>query len=96
VLDQLGAERAHRGELDRVRVLRHADRARDAEERARVGDRLAVVARRGRDQAAPPLLLAELRDEVDAAANLEGADRLVVLVLDPDLGPSSSSSPRTG
>ena len=30
--------------------------------------------------------LGELRDEVDAAADLEGADRLVVLVLDPDLG----------
>ena len=33
-----------------------------------------------------PLVLAELGDEVDAAANLERPDRLVVLVLHPDLG----------
>ena len=86
VLDELGTERAHRGELDRVRPLGDADARLEAEEARRVGDRLAVVARRGGDQAAAPLLLAQLRDEVDAAANLEGADRLVVLVLDPDLG----------
>src|SRR5581483_8068679 len=58
----------------------------DAEEPRREGDRLPVVSRRGGDQASPAILLAELRDEVDAAAHLEGADRLVVLVLHPDLG----------
>ena len=86
VHDQLRAERAHRGELDRVGVLGDADARADAEQARGEGDRLAVIARRRRDQPAPPLLLAELRHEVDAAADLERADGLVVLVLHPDLG----------
>ncbi len=40
------------------------------------------------DQAATALALGELRDEVDPAANLERPDRLMVLVLDPHLGPN--------
>ena len=32
-------------------------------------------------------VVAELGDEIDAAPHLEGADRLVVLMLDPGLGP---------
>jgi hypothetical protein len=47
---------------------------------------LAVVAGRGSDDASPPLILGELGDEVDPAPDLEGADRLVVLVLDPGRG----------
>jgi hypothetical protein len=46
-----------------------------------------VVAGRRGDHAAFALLGAQLRDEVDATAHLERADRLVVLVLDVDLGP---------
>ncbi len=87
VLDQLRALRAHRGQLDRVGAFRDAHAGRDAEEARGVGDRLPVVASRGGDQSAPPLVLPELRDEVDAAADLEGAHRLMVLVLHPDLGP---------
>ena len=86
VEDELGAEAAHRGDLDRVRLLRDADRRPHAEEAGGVGDRLAVVAGRGGDHAALPLVCAELRDQVDPAAHLEGADRLVVLVLDEDVG----------
>ena len=86
VLDQLGAERPHRSELDRIGVLGDADPGGDPEEPRGVRDRLPVVAGRRRDQPAPPLLLAELRHEVHAAADLERADRLVVLVLHPDLG----------
>ena len=60
--------------------------ARTPKRRDGEGDRLAVVPGRGGDHAAAPLVVGELRDEVDAAAHLEVADRLVVLVLDPDLG----------
>ena len=49
------------------------------------GDRLPVVAGARGDDAAPPLRRAEARDEVDPAANLEDADRLMVLVLDVGL-----------
>jgi hypothetical protein len=85
VEDELRAEPAHRRDLDGVRALGDADRGRHAEEARRVPDRLAVVPGRGGDHAARPLLRPELRDEVDSAAHLERADRLVVLVLDVDL-----------
>ncbi|HEY7794295.1 MAG TPA: hypothetical protein VIA10_09840 [Gaiellaceae bacterium] len=81
--DQLGAERRHRVQLHRVRVLRDADAGGDAEQPRRVGDGLPVVPRRRRDQAPPALVLRELRHEVHAAAHLERPDGLVVLVLHP-------------
>ena len=96
VHDQLGAERPHRGELHRVRVLGHADARCDAVEARGIGDRLAVVSCRRRDQPARPLVLGELGDEVDPAAHLEGADRLVVLVLHPDLGADQLVEARYG
>ena len=77
--------------------LGHADDRAHAEEPRGEGDRLAVVAGRGGDHAARPLLRGELRDEVDAAAHLEGADGLVVLVLDPDLRADQlARAPRSG
>jgi len=87
VENELGAESAHRGDLDRVRRFGHADRRPNAEEPCRVRDRLAVVAGRGGDHTRLALLLAELRDQVDPTPDLERADWLVVLVLDEDLGP---------
>ena len=96
VHDQLGAERPHRSELDRVRILGDADARGDAVEARRIGDRLSMVSRRRRDQPARPLVLGELRDEVDPAANLERPDRLVVLVLHPDLGTEQLVETRVG
>jgi hypothetical protein len=86
VEDELGAEAAHRGDLDRVRVLGDADRRLHAEEAGGIGDRLSVVSGRGGDDAAFAFFLVELGDQVDPAPDLEGADRLVVLVLDEHLG----------
>ena len=86
VLDDLRAEAADRRDLHRVRALGHADTARTPKSRDGEGDRLAVVPGRGGDEPALALVRGELRDEVDPAAHLEVADRLVVLVLDPDLG----------
>lgn len=86
VEDQLGAETMHGGNLDRVRLLGYADRRLNAEAAGGIGDRLAVVPGRGRDHSALVLLRAELRDQVDPVPDLEGADRLMVLVLDEDLG----------
>src|SRR5439155_27087829 len=85
VEDELGAEAAHRRDLDGIRRLGDADRRRHAEETGGVGYRLPVVPGRRCDDAALALLRIQLRDEVDAAADLECADRLVVLVLDVDL-----------
>ena len=96
VHDHLRSERAHRGELDRVGVLGDTDARGDAEQPRGEGDRLPVIARRRSDQPAPALLLAELRHEVDAAADLERSHRLVVLVLHPDLGANQLSRPAYG
>jgi len=63
----------------------NADRRSHPEQARRVGDRLAVVPGRGGDDAALALLRVELRYQVDPAPDLEGADRLVVLVLDEDI-----------
>jgi hypothetical protein len=43
VEDQLGAEAAHGGNLDRVGLLGYADRRLRADEAGGIGDRLAVV-----------------------------------------------------
>src|SRR5207244_12041419 len=74
---------ADRLDFNRVGPLRHADDRADAEKASRIGDRLSVVAGRGGDDAAPTLVVRELRHQVDATPDLEGADRLVVFVLDP-------------
>ena len=83
--DELGAERAHGGGLHRVRVLGNADLRLHTEEPRCIRDRLPVVPRRGGDDAARAFVGAQLRHEVDAAPDLEGADRLMVLVLDEHL-----------
>ena len=83
VLEHFGAERAHRGGLVGVVADRHDDAAANAVETAGQRDGLTVIAGARADDAAPLLLVAHLRDEIQAAANLERAGRIVVLVLDP-------------
>jgi hypothetical protein len=63
--------------------LRDADPRAHAELARRERHGLTVVSGRGRDQPAGALVVRQLRDEVEAAAHLERARRLVVLVLDP-------------
>src|SRR3984885_12622666 len=83
VQHHLGAEGLHRLHLHRVGLLRCAHDRAHAEQVRRVGDRLAMVAGRRRDHARAALRRAELAHQVHAAADLERADWLVVLVLDP-------------
>jgi hypothetical protein len=46
-----------------------------------------MIAGRGGDDTPPPLIRAQLADQVHATADLEGADGLMVLVLDPQMSP---------
>ena len=85
VADDFRVKPADRLDFDRIGPLRHADGRTDPEEPGRIGDRLPVVAGRGGDDAAASLVVRELRHQVDATPDLEGADRLVVFVLDPGL-----------
>src|SRR5262249_48392238 len=82
VLNQFGAENPDGGDLVWVVARRHHDDTADAEEAAGVGQRLAVVPRGAGDDTAAFLLLRQPRDKVNAAANLEGGGRRVVLVLE--------------
>jgi hypothetical protein len=97
VLDQFDAQRAHGGVLlDRVAV-RHHDGRGQAMAARREAQRLAMVAARGADHVARPGLLARQRLEVgQAAADLEGADRRVVLVLGPQLRAQAPLEQRPG
>jgi hypothetical protein len=82
MLDQFGAERLNGGILVRVVVRRHNDDAAHAEQAAGVGQGLAMVAGRAADNAALLLLGRQARDEVDAAAHLEGGCGRVIFVLE--------------
>jgi hypothetical protein len=97
-LDDLGAERPGRLDLDRGRaVLDHDDR-RHAERPRGVGDRLRVVAARVGDDATLPGVGGQRRDGRVCAADLERADRLQVLRLEPQLpaGPGRRRGPQAG
>ena len=87
VEDNLGAQGAHRVYLRGIRSLGYGDDGARLEEPRGVGDRLAMVAGRGGDDSTQPVFLAETAEEVDAPSDLEGSGRLVVLVLDDELGP---------
>jgi hypothetical protein len=87
VKDHLSAQGPHRLDLHRVGLLGHADHRPHAEQVRSVGNRLAVIAGRGGDDTPPPLVRGQLADQVHPAADLEGAHRLMVLVLDPRAGP---------
>src|SRR2546430_2075876 len=68
--------------LDRI-AMRHVDRHRHAIAICRVGDALAVIACRGRDQSGSARAFAVETVDIDQPApHLEGAGRRVVLVLD--------------
>src|SRR5262249_25159559 len=87
VLDELGTLRAHGRVLLAAIALGYHDYGGKADTAAGEGDALAVVAAGRRDHAGElGLAPFELGQVDDAAADLEGAERRVVLVLDPDLG----------
>ena len=73
------------GALGGGRVVRHHHRGLHAEQRSGQRDGLRMVARREGDHAAGTLLRRELRDRVVGAADLEGADALLVLALEEEL-----------
>ena len=85
VVNNPRAQALYRRHLVRVRALRHAHHAAYPKYARRVCDGLPVIARRRRDDAARPLFVRELRQQIDAAAHLERAQPLVIFVLDPDL-----------
>src|SRR5204863_5458440 len=83
-LDDLGAERAHRGVLFRIVADRNDDRARHTFTLTCERDRLAMIPRARRDDAAP-LVGRQSRDQVQATADLECAGGIVILMLDVDV-----------
>ena len=85
-LHDVGAERAHGRVLVGVVAEWNDNRARHTFALARERNRLPVVAGRGGDDAAP-LVGGEVRDQIQPAADLEGARRIVVLVLDVEREP---------
>ena len=88
--DELGlaAVRARGLDLRHRRVLRHEDRRRDPRFARRPRDRLAVVAGARGDDARATLRLAERRDRVVRAADLERARPLEVLRLEEHRAPA--------
>src|SRR5262249_43400004 len=95
VLDKFGPKRAHRGVLFTAVTMRYDDRRSYPGARRRIRDTLAVIAARRRDQAGDRMRCArEAVDIDDSAAQLERADRAVVLVLDPDLGAGARAEQR--
>jgi hypothetical protein len=85
-LHDVGAERAHGRVLVGVVAEWNDDRARHTFALAGERNRLTVIAGRGRDDAAP-LVGGQVRDEIQSAPDLEGARRIVVLVLDVEREP---------
>ena len=82
----LGAIAARCRHLGTRRIVRHHDGGRDAQLPRRQGDRLRMVAGREGDHAGAPLRLAELRQRIEGAAELEGTGTLEVLALEEQLG----------
>ena len=92
-----GAERAHRGVLLGGVAPRDDDGDRKPEAPPGEGEALAVIAARRRNQSGGVRrATAKLVDESQAAAHLEGAGRLMVLVLDDDLGAEPAREQRPG
>jgi hypothetical protein len=83
-LEDFGSKCSHRRVLLRIVPLRHDDRAGNSFTLAREGDRLSMIAGRGRDDA-PPVFGAQAADEIQATANLERIRRVVVLVFDVEI-----------
>ena len=93
---QLAAEGAHRRVLAGRIALGHHQRRGEAEAGRGVGDALAVVAPGGGDHAGGLAVPSQIVHVDEAAPHLEGADRGVVLVLDPNLGPGALRQQRPG
>src|SRR5262249_21721936 len=85
VEDDLAAVAFRRDLLHRRRIRRHDDDARNAEDLSGERDRLGVVAGGEGDDAALLLIVAEPRERVVGAAELEGARALEVLALEENL-----------
>ena len=81
LLEDLGTEGAYSRHLVRVRPNGHDDATADAVELTGKRQRLAVVPGAGRNDAALAFTIVELAHQIQAASNLEGACRIVVLVL---------------
>ena len=93
--DQLGPESLHGGVLLAAVSLRDHQGCAEAGAAGGIGDALAVVAAgRGDDSGDLRVLAAQLLHVDDAAAQLEGADGRVVLVLDPDLAAGAARQKR--
>ena len=91
MLDQLGAQRRHRGVLLRAVAERDDNRDGKIEAAARPGQRLAMVAASGGDEAPAGRLVAS---EHHPAANLEGAGWKVIFMFNPDLGTGARAQQR--
>jgi hypothetical protein len=93
-LYQLGSEFAHRCSLVRVATDWNHDGAAHADPPACPRERLPVIARAHRDDAAGSFVVGQRMDEVDAATHFERADRQVILVLDPESAAQQSRQTR--
>ncbi len=78
----LGAETFHRRDFVRIGAFGCVDDRPHAEFACRVGDRLSMVAGRRRYHASLALGARETAHQIEAAADLERADRLEVLALE--------------
>ena len=93
-LDQGGSECAYRSVLVRIVAERHDHHARNAVHAGGERDRLPVIAGARRNHATYALIRRQRRDEIEAAADLEGARRIVVLVFDLEFEPRFGSQQR--
>src|SRR5262249_52926790 len=65
-----------------------------AEKPRGIRDRLSMISRRRRDHAARLFLWRQPRDQVDSAADLEGADRMMIFMLHEDVEAELCGQPR--
>src|SRR5262245_36505768 len=82
MLDDLCAVSAYGGVLLGIVADRHENPALHAMDPACKSDRLSVITCAGAHHATAMLVRRELRDQIEAAANLERPCRIVVFVLD--------------
>jgi hypothetical protein len=82
--DDLGTEPARVLDLHHRRPDRHHDSGGNAEPPCVVGDALRMIARRHRDDAAPPFLRRQRRKPIEGTALLEGRGELEILEFEPD------------
>ena len=93
---ELAAERSHRRVLAGGVALRHHEGRLEAEPGRGEGNALAVIAPGGGGHARDRAVPAQVVHENEPAPHLEGTDRRVVLVLDPDFGAGALCQQRPG